>query len=55
MTAQIWGAHPSNRTEYMILDWLNWDNMPEPIISTDVIAAPERVSKVPRDALPWDI
>lgn len=30
---QCWAAHPSNRTQYMILDPKNWDNMPEPLIT----------------------
>lgn len=36
MYAQIWCAHPENRTKYMILDPANWDNMPEPLISSEV-------------------
>lgn len=29
---QFWLAHPNNRTEYMILDTVNWDNFPEPLV-----------------------
>jgi hypothetical protein len=36
MIAQIWCAHPSNRTKYMILDPENWDAIPAPLISTDI-------------------
>ena len=37
MLCQTWCAHPSNRNKYMILDPNNWDNMPEPLISTEVL------------------
>ena len=40
MLTQIWCAHPSNRTTYMILDPYDWDSMPKPLISTDVLTAP---------------
>lgn len=33
---QIWCAHPLNRNEYMILDPLNWDNMPEPLEDSSI-------------------
>lgn len=33
MLCQTWCAHPSNRTENMILNFTDWDNMPEPLIS----------------------
>ena len=36
MICQIWVAHPSLRTEYMVLDPNDWDSMPEPLITTDV-------------------
>lgn len=32
MFLQTWNAHPDNRTALMILDPLNWDRMPEPLI-----------------------
>ena len=32
MLTQIWVAHPSLRTEYMILDPRNWDSMPPPLV-----------------------
>lgn len=34
MVCQTWCAHPVNRTNLMILDPSNWDNMPEPLITT---------------------
>lgn len=36
MYCQIWCAHPENRNKYMILDPNDWDNMPEPLVSTEV-------------------
>lgn len=41
MIAQIWCAHPSNRTKYMILDPRSWDSIPVPLISTDIFKMPE--------------
>lgn len=40
MLAQIWCAHPSNRTHYMVLDPKNWDVMPPPLIVQDIFRAP---------------
>ena len=37
MCTQIWCAHPQNRTQYMILDWVNLDQMPEPLIPTELL------------------
>lgn len=37
MVCQTWCAHPSIRNKYMILDPLDWDRIPEPLISTDVL------------------
>lgn len=39
MLFQIWAAHPSNRSELMVLDWNNWDVMPEPLIDTKVLSS----------------
>ena len=33
MAFQIWCAHPVNRTDLMILDYMDWDNIPEPMES----------------------
>jgi hypothetical protein len=44
MVAQIWCAHPSNRTEHMILDPNNWDNMPPALLSSDVIPSPKKAN-----------
>lgn len=45
MIAQIWCAHPSNRTKYMVLDPKNWDNIPAPLISSDILNPLASVSK----------
>lgn len=36
MYTQIWCAHPSNRTPYMVLDPKNWDIMPAPLVVQDI-------------------
>lgn len=55
MATQIWAAHPANRTNLMILNWKDWDDMPKALI--DVTAGIELpVSKntaISRSALPW--
>jgi len=59
MLTQIWLAHPSLRTPYMILDPNNWDNLPAPLINPEIFKAPE--PEIPRkqkpepvvDKLPW--
>ncbi len=33
---QVWCCHPSLRNKYMVLNPLDWDDMPEPLISTNV-------------------
>lgn len=45
MYAQIWMAHPSNRTKYMILDPENWDRMPPALIPSEVVAVTEPALK----------
>lgn len=36
MLTQIWVAHPSLRTEYMVLEPNHWDWMPPPLVSTEI-------------------
>lgn len=36
MYTQIWCAHPSSRTPYMVLNPQNWDVMPTPLITQDI-------------------
>jgi hypothetical protein len=63
MLAQIWCAHPQNRSRLMVLDWVNWDRIPEELISTEVIGSqkPQNSSPYSRLSLgsepadlPWD-
>jgi len=59
MYSQIWCAHPSNRTPYMVLDPESWDSMPAPLIVTDLFrpqtAQNKYVSKSDGSDLPWEI
>jgi hypothetical protein len=48
---QIWLAHPTTRTEYMILSLDNWDKVPEPLETLEIFQKP--VSTPQKDALPW--
>lgn len=58
MLFQVWCAHPANRGDGMILDWKDWDSMPEPLISTDIFMPKEKpipIKKKPiSEDLPWD-
>jgi len=56
MYTQIWVAHPSLRTEYMILDPHNWDRMPPPLATKDIFKhedAQKFLVKEDREELPW--
>ena len=59
MLAQIWVAHPSLRTEYMILDPYDWDRMPPPLLSAEIFKTPDPKSTKPGKSyssepdLPW--
>lgn len=37
MLCQTWCAHPSNRSKYMITNPLDWDNMPAPLVDSEII------------------
>lgn len=56
---QIWVAYPTVRTDLMILDLNDWDNMPEPLEDSEVlvpIKQPVKPSKISNDVdLPWDL
>ena len=39
MLAQIWCAHPENRTKYMVLDPSAWDRIPTPLVSQHLFKA----------------
>lgn len=49
MMLQLWVAHPSIRNDMMVLDPENWDTMPEPLLSTDLI----KPTKTYTSDLPW--
>lgn len=55
MLTQIWVAHPQLRDSAMILDPTNWDNMPEPLVETEVLAQEPKKAKAVEEAgdLPW--
>lgn len=52
---QCWLAHPKNRRETMILDPLDWDLMPEPLIDVDVVRVVEstKPTKTLHMDVPW--
>jgi len=57
---QIWVAHPSLRTELMILDPKNWDLMPQPLVVGEIfssLGSKEKTNvKMPQGELklPWE-
>ena len=58
MIAQIWCAHPTSRTKYMVLDPKAWDSIPVPLITTDIFKSSNTSSfpkKTPTEGavLPW--
>lgn len=56
MITQIWVAHPSLRTEYMILEPNDWDWMPPPLISSNIFKEQEVQEPKKKSAevdLPW--
>lgn len=53
MLAQIWVAHPTLRSKYMVLDPRDWDRMPEYLISTDVVPNTAAKSFHHTNTLPW--
>lgn len=54
MLAQIWVAHPTLRTEYMILDPNSWDTMPAPLVEHTVWKTQKPAASAV-DAMPWDL
>lgn len=59
MLAQIWCAHPSSRTPYMVLDPHNWDSMPPPLIAENIFAPPSgfghpTLGAEPGNDMPWE-
>jgi hypothetical protein len=58
MLCQVWVAHPSLRTKYMILNPKDWDNMPTPLISSEVVNIVEPVvthKNIEDNRLPWEM
>ncbi len=59
MLAQIWVAHPTLRSEYMVLDPYNWDRMPPPLVTQEIFKTPDPKLPKPRKSysdgsdLPW--
>lgn len=59
MLSQIWVAHPSLRSEYMVLDPYNWDKMPTPLATQEIFNQSDepKVSQKPKadsgPDLPW--
>jgi hypothetical protein len=58
MYTQIWCAHPSNRTPYMVLNPQNWDIMPVPLIVDNIFTPVVSKSNKNKDSyemdLPWN-
>lgn len=61
MMAQIWVAHPTLRSEYMVLDPYDWDRMPPPLVTQEIFKQPDLQSPAKRKAvdtgndLPWEL
>ncbi len=55
MYTQIWVAHPSNRTPYMVLDPANWDIMPTPLIGENIFSPSKTnyLAITETEDLPW--
>lgn len=50
---QIWLAHPTKRNSNMILDPLNWDNIPAPLVSTEPLLETTTTPSNTSYKLPW--
>ena len=52
---QCWLAHPSIRNRAMVLDLKDWDNYPEPLVSSEVLVSETKQSpkRTTSDDLPW--
>lgn len=61
MLAQIWCAHPDNRSAYMILDPQHWDRVPKALVTKEVLATPvyhQPATYTPQTTtndIPWDV
>lgn len=45
MLFQIWCAHPANRSDLMVLDWKDWDSVPESLVPEQLFKAPSVIAK----------
>ncbi|CAB4134498.1 hypothetical protein UFOVP273_117 [uncultured Caudovirales phage] len=60
MLSQIWCAHPTNRTQYMILDPNDLDKVPDPIISQPIFFKPKNTfpqdlgANILHEKMPWE-
>ena len=45
MITQIWMAHPTIRTNLMVLDGESWDDMPAPLITVDPLLIPTSIGE----------
>ena len=56
MLTQCWITHPTKRTGDMILDPLDWDHIPPPLVTAEIFEQPnpKPITAKPRQALPWD-
>jgi hypothetical protein len=58
---QCWLAHPELRTPYMILDFNNWDSIPQPLISNNLFkevvstSTKQDSKKDMANLMPWDL
>lgn len=43
MITQVWVAHPTLRTQYMVLDPNDWDGVPEPLVPTEIVKQPAKM------------
>jgi hypothetical protein len=58
MLAQIWCAHPTNRTKFMVLSPENWDHIPAPLVSEQLFAPiihDKPLLKQTASMLPWEL
>jgi hypothetical protein len=52
---QIWCAHPANRSAEMVLDPLDWDRVPEPLISIEIFSSSKNLGAKKDIIPPWEL
>lgn len=58
MLSQIWCAHPTNRTKYMVLSPENWDQIPAPLVAEQLFSPIIHDKPLLRETaslMPWDL